>query len=270
MKRAGAIAALAAGAMLALPASADEVLLHSGGRLMGIATDEGDDILIETTYGTVQLSREMILSIDRTKRSKVEDYHERMDATDLEDVKEVYGLAQWAKASGLSKHAKELFRRAVELDGNHEGARRETGFTLFQGRWMTPEEVMLAKGFVKHRDKWLTPAERELMVRVEVEEAHRREEERRKKEEAKLARQKQKAQTGRQPEWERTPEVIPVIATGSSRRETAPSLGGYGIYPTAGLVLNYDFRNYLETIYKAHRNVPVPPNWYWPFVRPTP
>lgn len=250
-----------------LPADADEVLLHSGGRLQGIAAEEGDDVVVETVYGKVRISREMVLSIDRSKRSKVEEYYEKLDETDLEKPEEVEALARWSRMNGLSKHAKELYKTLVELEPDHETARRELGFSHFQGRWMTPEEVMMAKGFVRHRDKWLTPAERELIVKAELEETYRKEEERRKREEARRVRRQDVP--SKRPEWERVSEIYPVISTGG-RRDSSPASGGYGIHPSAGLVLTYDFRTYIEQIYKAHTNVAVPPHWYWPFVRPTP
>jgi len=259
---------LALAAVLALPAAADEVLLHSGGRLLGIATEKDDVVIIETTYGLVEVPKDMVLSIDRTKRSIVEDYRERADATDSNDANDVYKLGRWAKENKLGKHARELFEKVIQLNPEHEFARRELGFVSFQGRWLTQDEVMLAKGFVLYKSEWLTPAAMELKVSKELEEARRKEEEKRQKEEAKLAREQAKST---QPvNRERVSEVWPTISTPPSR---APGYfyggGGYGhgIVPGAGFTLSADFQTYVENLYRAYGMDPANGYGYWPFFR---
>jgi hypothetical protein len=253
----------------AWPASADEVLLHSGGRLQGVAVERDDVVVVETAYGTVRIPRDLVLSIDRTKRSIVEDFRDRSDETNMGSAESVYRLARWAKENRLAKHARELFEKAVQLDPDHEFARRELGFVLYEGRWLTQEEVMLAKGFVQYKSEWLTPAAMELKVSRELEEARRKDEERRQKEEAKAAREQQNKPSNPAASRERVPEIWPTISTGPSRPPGYFYGGGYGhgVVPGAGFTLSADFQTYVENLYKAYGLDPASGYGYWPFYK---
>lgn len=256
--------------IVAMPARADEILLHSGGKLHGVAVEKDDVVIIETTYGTVRIPRDLVLSIDRTKRSIVEDFRDKLEETDMANAESVYRLARWAKENRLGKQARELFERVMQLDPEHEFARRELGFVLYEGRWLTQEEVKLAKGFVLYKNEWLTPAALELKVSREIEEARRKEEEKRRKEEAKLAREQQnKNPNPTQPDRERISEIWPTISTGSSRTPGYLYGGGYGygIVPGAGFTLSADFQTYVENLYKAYGLDPASGYGYWPFFK---
>lgn len=255
--------------LVAVPASADEVLLHSGGRLHGVALEKDEVVIVETTYGTVRIPRDLVLSIDRTKRSIVEDYRDKLEETDMTRAESVYRLARWAKENRMSKHARELFEKVMQLDPDHEFARRELGFVLYEGRWLTQEEVMLAKGFVQYKSEWLTPAALELKVSRELEEARRKEEEKRRKEEARLAREQQNKAPNPTVNRERISEIWPTISTGPARPPGYLYGGGYGygIVPGAGFSLSADFQTYVENLYKAYGLDPASGYGYWPFFK---
>jgi hypothetical protein len=77
---------------------------------------------------------------------------------------EIYELGLWARRHGLDAEARSLLERALKLNPDHEMARRELGFKRFEGKWLTDDEVMLAKGFVKFEDKWVTESQKELIL----------------------------------------------------------------------------------------------------------
>jgi DNA repair exonuclease SbcCD ATPase subunit len=77
---------------------------------------------------------------------------------------EFYDLGAWAKKYGLEKEGRDLLERAIVKNPDHEMARRELGFKRFEGKWMTEEEVYLAKGFVKFEGQWITESQKELIV----------------------------------------------------------------------------------------------------------
>lgn len=257
----GAAFLLAGGFLLA-----DEVVLQTGGRLMGVAQEEGDVVIVETRYGTVRVPRDMVLTIDRTKRSIIEDYRERAEGVDMTDPDEVYQLAKWAKANRLESRARELFQRVIELNPEHEFARRELGYKLFQGRWMTEEEIMLAKGFVRFRGRWVTPNERALALAKEQEKRERREELARKRREKREARRREElARRDKAGYREDIPEVWPTISPGRSRN---PSFYGW---PVFGVQLSEDYTDYVENIYKFYGISPGTYTIYhWPFYRSRP
>ena len=50
---------------------------------------------------------------------------------------------------------KEELETVIGLNTNHEGARRMLGYRKLNNEWLTEEEYMIAKGFVKYQDKWV-------------------------------------------------------------------------------------------------------------------
>lgn len=111
----GAIVALAS-----LPARADEVLLRSGGRIRGIATVQGERVVVEMKGGTVRLDRSDVVAIDRSKWSVIQEYYRRFEAIrDSMDPEDFCALARWAKENGILRHARWLNRRVKDLDPDH-------------------------------------------------------------------------------------------------------------------------------------------------------
>lgn len=163
---------------------ADEIILTSGGKLTGIAREEGGNVVVETGYGTVTLSKDMVVSIDKTKKSKLQEFKELVaTAKGLATAQQLYDLARWAKENGLPKYHRDYLQKTIEQDPDHEFARRELGYQLYNGKWMTSQEVMLAKGFILFEGKWVTPSEKELIVAERIKEKQRRDEEKRNREE---------------------------------------------------------------------------------------
>lgn len=78
---------------------------------------------------------------------------------------ELYDLGAWARKYGLDREGRDLLERAVLKNPEHEMARRELGFKRFEGKWLTEEEVYLAKGFIKFEGQWITESQKELIVK---------------------------------------------------------------------------------------------------------
>jgi hypothetical protein len=143
----------------------DEITLKSGGKLEGIVTEDGERITVETVAGVISFQRADVVSIDRTKKSKLQMYYEKYNSIkESKNSDDFYQLAKWVKENGLGRFHKELLERTVEIDSNHEFARRQLGYEFYKGRWHTREEIMLDKGFVLFDGKWMTESERELKV----------------------------------------------------------------------------------------------------------
>lgn len=251
-------------------ASADEIVLMNGGKLMGIAREDGESIIVETTYGTISVPRDQVLSIDKSKKSLVEEYKTHEAQTDFKDPQSVWDLAKWARDNNLPRQARQMMQKVIELNPNHEFARRELGFTIFQGQWLTYDEMMMAKGFMKFRNKWLTPSERELMVKAEYEEKVRKDEERRKKDEVRKPRID--PAKPRPAVDEQNPAPIFTLAGSYQNRPYYP---GYNIYgdgyaPAYGIGTKADFKAYLENLYGFYGLHPANYTTWWPFYGNTP
>lgn len=103
-------------------AFADEVHLVSGGSILGLVTEEADKIVIETGSGTIAIDSNDVMWIDRTKRSKFEDFLDRYSQVkELSDAEAYCSLALWAQENGIGAYVRMLVKRATELDSSHEG-----------------------------------------------------------------------------------------------------------------------------------------------------
>ncbi|MBW3540572.1 MAG: HEAT repeat domain-containing protein [Planctomycetes bacterium] len=173
MKLAGlpmmAIVVLAAG--FASPAAADVVRLVGGGEVRG-QVDSGNSrdsrITISTLAGArIVLEREDVEFITRRSLA-IEDYELRRRQTE-DTVEAHWELAEWCRERGLRSQRLEVLERIVELDPEHEAAHRGLGHSLRDGQWLTRDEEMASRGYVKHEGDWITPQELELLQKTEAE-----------------------------------------------------------------------------------------------------
>lgn len=188
------------GGFFAINIYADEIKLANGSVIDGIIKEDGKKVIVETGLGIVEFNRNYVESIQKGK-SKLEEYYEKYNnIKDSKNADDFYELAKWAEQNKMNKFVKKLYEKVLELKPGHEGARRALGYQLYQGKWMTQDEVMTAKGFIKFRGKWMTEAEKELIIleeKTKQEEAKiknqiRQEEIARKKEEEKKRKEKEK------------------------------------------------------------------------------
>src|SRR5581483_6953261 len=66
----------------------------------------------------------------------------------------------------LDDEARAAFLAVLKVDPDHAGARAALGYILDNGRWITEDDQMRAKGMVKFQGRWMTPADK---VRAEAE-----------------------------------------------------------------------------------------------------
>lgn len=161
------IARFVAPLLLAGVASADEVHLRNGNRLVGLARIEGDRVVIELKIGTVSVPRS---EVDRIEPGRCiqHDYFERLAGAESSGRAETFfALAEWAKAEGLTRYVGGLCERVLAIEPDHAGARRALGYVRHEGRWLTPVEHLKARGYVEFRGRWVQPAERDLVLAAE-------------------------------------------------------------------------------------------------------
>lgn len=151
------------------PARADLVVLKDGRRIEGkILARSSTEVRIKTAFAELTFPMAEVEEVVRGKT--VEELHaEKLAACRVADDFGALGL--WCLENRLKRQAKQAFERALELDPDHEGARRELGFVRYDGAWMIPEErdarqrakeaaEMRARGLVLHGERWVTPEER--------------------------------------------------------------------------------------------------------------
>lgn len=153
-------------------ASADVVMLRNGGRIRGRLQSDADGsvVVVETLLGgTVAVDQSAIENIER-RSLLLEEYETR--ARDVADeVQPRWELAEWCKANGLREAREEQLSLLLNIDPDHEDARRILGHVRHNGQWLTRDEWMTSRGYVRHNGKYVTQQERDLLLKSEEERA---------------------------------------------------------------------------------------------------
>ncbi len=160
--------------LLVTAASADTVRLRTGGTIEGIARDTGETIVVETQYGTMEVGKELVSSVE-WKRTPITEHKERASLLPGTDWEGWLALGRWADGQGLEALAKEDYERVIEIDPENPSARAALGHEKVGGRWMTRDEAMAARGHVRFEGVWMTPeAAAAAKAQREQQEAERR------------------------------------------------------------------------------------------------
>lgn len=142
-------------------ASADEVLLKDGGKLVGKAQKLGDEIVVTTPHGETRVKAADVESIT-PGRTVWDDYADKLKELGEKDDKTAasqVALGDWCKEHGLAAEAGKHWRLAVELDPDQPDARKRLGFVRYEDRWLTTDEYYQARGFVKVDGEWISSEE---------------------------------------------------------------------------------------------------------------
>jgi tetratricopeptide (TPR) repeat protein len=148
------VLSLAVVLILAAVASADEILLENGGKLVGRATRIGDDVVVTTPTGEFRVPASQVKSITEG-RTVWDDYDEKVRAADLKDAKAQLELGDWCKQKGLTSEGRKHWKKAIEIDPDQADARARLGYIRYEDRWLTNDEYYKARGFVNRGGEWI-------------------------------------------------------------------------------------------------------------------
>ena len=162
------VTALAISLVLASTALADEVVLRNGSSFTGLVREEGDKVTVEVDFGTMTFRKVDVKSISRGN-DPVNEYETKLKAAT--DVKSLLELATWAREKGLGTKSMDLYRKVLTLDTDQPDARKALGFEKFNGIWMSGDDLMMARGYVKVNGKWQTKETADLLL-IQQEQAH--------------------------------------------------------------------------------------------------
>lgn len=167
-------------------ASADYITLRSGGEIRGeLLSDSNraetklrsrghalgespiDIVSIRTLSGAmVAVGKDEVESVVRRKMV-VEEY-ESLRRTCSNTLEAQWELAEWCRQKSLVKERESHLRAVLAVDPDHVAAHRGLGHIKDrQGRWATHDEVMVSRGYVKHKGKYVLPQELELIQQDE-------------------------------------------------------------------------------------------------------
>jgi hypothetical protein len=147
-------------------ARADVFELANGGRIEGkvLPADDSDKInfTIELAGGGhVTVSRTQITKIDPTTDADTE--YQNLSRTSPDTVDAHWKLAEWCREHKLRDERRQHLERILELNPNYADARTALGFHQKNGQWMNRDDVMTSRGLVLFQGKYITPQQVELL-----------------------------------------------------------------------------------------------------------
>ena len=99
---------------------------------------------------------------------------QRFAQLDREDAQAAFKLALELEAAGARDLATKAYEIVVGIDPEHLAARRALGHERIGDRWLAGDDLMRAKGFVRHQGRWLTSEELAALTRPEREKAEQK------------------------------------------------------------------------------------------------
>lgn len=149
------------------PAAGDVFVLSGGGRISGrwLNADEFPrrGYVIQTpSGGRITLADSQVERVLRARPEELQYEQIRHDYADT--VRGQWELAQWCRQKRLPAQREKHLRRVIELEADHAPARHALGYTQLEGKWVIPDEVMIARGYARYRGgRWRTAQEIELI-----------------------------------------------------------------------------------------------------------
>ena len=150
------------GASAAAGQRRDEVVLRSGHVIFGSVVEQrtGPQNSAELEV-TLADGSKLILQRDQFRTWKAEaadlpEYRARLEQGNA-TVESQWALADWCREKKLKQEAEVHARIVLEMDPEHEGARRLLGHQNIRGRWQDPDEEQRRQGKVKVNNLWLLP-----------------------------------------------------------------------------------------------------------------
>jgi len=151
-------------------AAGDVFLLDNGGRVVGELLNPSqvprETYEIQTsTGGQVTLSRSQVKERLRPRPEEIQ--YEKIRPRYADTVEAQWSLAEWCRQHTLLAERKVHLERILELDPDHEQARRALGYFRRDGQWTTQQQVMDDQGRVWYRGEYRLPQEIQLIEEQE-------------------------------------------------------------------------------------------------------
>jgi hypothetical protein len=122
---------------------ADIVVLNDGRELEGEVEEDGDVIIIKSKGIKTKIDKAEVKEIKKSggARQALEEKCTALAKSDkAKDADAWFTLANFAKDRGLQKEANDLYKRTIELNADHEGARTALGQVRYLGQWVDKDK----------------------------------------------------------------------------------------------------------------------------------
>jgi hypothetical protein len=156
-------------AALVSPAAADEVVLKNGSKIEGTVQEDGDKVTIDIGSGTITVARSEVKSINKPNET-IQEFDRRAKEARPDDAQAQWQVYLWAKQQdGMKARAERQLRKILEIDPNHEGARKALGYVNHKGIWLTQDEYRATLGLVRYNGDWVSAESAERLKRLDQE-----------------------------------------------------------------------------------------------------
>jgi len=121
----------------------DTVVLNDGRELEGEVEEDGDQLIIKSKGIKTKIDKSEVKEIKKAggARQALEEKCTALAKSDkAKDADAWFSLANFAKDRGLQKEANDLYKRVIELNTDHEGARAALGQVRYLGQWVDKEK----------------------------------------------------------------------------------------------------------------------------------
>jgi len=153
--------------LLSLSASADEVLLKSGGRVQGdIVSQDKTRVVLQTAYGSVTFDA---ADIQEVKESSSLEKEIRSELKNLQpsDTASRVKLASKAADAGLADLSKNIYTQIIAISPDDKDARQALGYVQYEGEWVTLRDKNTHEGLVPYQGQWMKAEERDALRKSE-------------------------------------------------------------------------------------------------------
>lgn len=141
-------------------ARAEVVRLTNGGELEATVrydselASDGEVELVLAGGGSIVLPRAQIARVESTGVTQ-DDYFQKASYF-ADSAQEQWKLAQWCKGQGLQLPFERHAARVLELEPDFAPARQALGYQNRGGRWVSREEILRERGYVRYEGRWVT------------------------------------------------------------------------------------------------------------------
>jgi hypothetical protein len=156
-----------------VPVHADLVRLNNGGEIRGSFVDppsrrlSSEVSIVTLTGASVVISRDE-LEFATPRSIKHELYESK--SRDLPDTVDAHWeLAEWCREQRLTRQRDEQLEAILRIDSDHVEAHKALRHTFQNGRWMTHDQLMTSRGYIRHNRKWVTQQELDFLQKTESE-----------------------------------------------------------------------------------------------------
>jgi len=150
--------------LVASGARADRILLRGGGQLRGKVTPDPknpDRVSVLTEHGKTPLSLQKVRVLKvEPEPSALDGYLSRREEAPA-TAEGQHELGLWCERNKLPDLAALHYQAALGHDKAFAPARKKLGHTLYNGRWLSGDELREAQGMVRDKGRWVTREEKQ-------------------------------------------------------------------------------------------------------------